>query len=224
MNDNIELLVYREYIYRMLSSIYLYEIDEEMLETLSLLEAAGSNAYEIPWQQDINKGFEMISAAAKEGVSLKEPLKKEFLEELAADYAATFLAAGSAHGKAAFPYETAYTGPESLFGGSVQQQLNALYASRGYKMRADMFRVMEDHIGLEMCFMAEILKERISDADAAYTDANPALEKSFFKKHLSGWACLFANDVYKYSKHNLYKGVAFLTRGFIQAEKAYLTD
>ena len=64
-----------------------------------------------------------------------EEATKDMLEDLAADYAKTFLAAGDAAGKAAFPYESVYTGTDSQFGGSVQMNLNAEYAARGLSMK-----------------------------------------------------------------------------------------
>ena len=97
-----------------------------------------------------------------------------------------------------------------MWGGgvSVQMQLNALYAANGLTMSKEMFPIMEDHIGLEMAFMAEILDKH----DEA---------KAFFKEHLEKWAVRFANDIYKYSERDFYKGIARITIGFIDAETEY---
>ena len=87
-------------------------------------------------------------------------------------------------------------------------QLNALYAAKGLSVREDMFPIMEDHIGLELGFMAEILE-------------NEDEAKAFFKEHLEKWAVRFANDIYKYSERDFYKGFARITIGFIEAESEY---
>ena len=207
MNNEQELIQYRRAMYRLLSNIYINEVDEEMLQIL-----IGAEFPEIEdgigWQQNLKAGFEMLQGvlAGFEGKTQAETA--EMLEDLAADYAKTFLAAGDAAGKAAFPYESVYTGADSQFGGSVQMQLNALFAANGLAMSKEMFPIIEDHIGLEMAFMAEILDKH----DEA---------KAFFKEHLEKWAVRFANDIYKYSERDFYKGIARITIGFIDAETEY---
>lgn len=206
-NNELELNKYRGLMYRLLSSIYIKEIDVQMLDALMKMELPEFNGTE-GWQQDIAGGFKMVKdyLAAFDGRTEAE--KKDLLEDLAADYAKTFLAAGDASGKAAFPYESVYTGTDSAFGGSVQMNLAALYAAKGLKMKEDMFKIMEDHIGLEFNYMAEIL-------------SNNEEAKAFFKDHLEKWTSAFANDVYKYSERDFYKGFARVTLGFIGAERAY---
>jgi len=144
---------------------------------------------------------------------------KDMLEDLAADYAKTFLAAGDAAGKAAFPYESVYTGTDSQFGGSVQMNLNAEYAAKGYSMKEDMFKIMEDHIGLELNYMAELLKEQSEETDEKKADKLSKDMKKFFRRHISNWVMLFANDIYKYTDRDFYKAIARITIGFMELEQ-----
>ena len=104
--NNMELLKSRERMYRFLSSVYINEIDGEMLKAMQAFSFP-----EIPesgegWQQDISAGYQLIRSALAGFEGKSEEETKELLEDLAADYAKTFLAAGDASGKAAFPYET----------------------------------------------------------------------------------------------------------------------
>ena len=225
MNErNRELTKYREMMYRLLSSVYINEIDADMLEALREtgfpdLSGNGGDA-----EQELQAGFGLVknALAAFDGKNKDETA--ELLEDLAADYAKTFLAAGDAAGKAAFPYESVYTGTDSAFGGSVQMQLNALYAAKGLQMKKDMFAIMEDHIGLELGYMAEMLKKQ---AEAGSTEEAETLELEmmrFFSEHLANWTGQFAADVYKYSDRDFYKGIARLTRGFIEAEKQFIAE
>lgn len=206
MNEkNPELNRYREMIYRLLSSVYINEIDSSMLGALKEMDFPEISEPAENWQKDLAEGFGLVKQylAGFDGKSEQETA--ELLEDLAADYAKTFLAAGDAAGKAAFPYESVYTGSDSQFGGSLQEQLNADYLAKGFTMKKDMFRIMEDHIGLELLFMAELLKMQ-EDTDG------------FFKEHLLKWYRPFANDVYRYSERDFYKGVSRITLGFLAAE------
>ena len=76
-------------------------------------------------------------------------------------------------------------------------------------MSEEMFRVMEDHIGLELEFMAMLLNE----------GAPVKEQKAFFEDHLINWALSFTADVYKYSERDFYKGIARITTGFLEAEQ-----
>lgn len=203
-----ELTRSRELMYRLLSSIYIDEINNEMLTALRELELPAMPENTGSWQEDMRAGFELIGGHLAGFEGKDKEGTAALLEDLAADYAKTFLAAGDAAGRAAFPYETVYTGTDSMFGGSVQMQLNALYAANGFKMKEDMFKIMEDHIGLELCFMAELLALGREDEAAV-----------FFNDHLINWVGRFTADVYKYSERDFYKGIARVTRGFIEAEK-----
>ncbi|MBR2842142.1 MAG: molecular chaperone TorD family protein [Lachnospiraceae bacterium] len=216
-----ELNQYREWMYRFLASVFIQEIDEAMLASMQKMTFPAFPETNTPWQQDLNAGFRLIESylAGFEGKSEEEV--HALLEDLAADYAKVFLAAGDAAGKAAFPYESIYTGFDSAFGGSLQMNLSALYASKGLTMREDMFKIMEDHIGLELNFMAELLKEESDASDEATADDLRKQQCEFFQTHLINWAAQFAADIYKYTERDFYKGVARMTMGFMEAEQAF---
>ena len=76
------------------------------------------------------------------------------VEELAVDYAATFLAAGSAEGAAALPCESVYTSPRRIFMQEARERVSRLYAEKGLGEDEALSDLMEDHIAPELAFMA----------------------------------------------------------------------
>lgn len=216
---NLELLKSREMMYRFLSSVYINEIDGEMLKAMRAFSFP-----EIPetgegWQQDLSAGYQMLRDTLSGFDGKTEEETEALLEDLAADYAKTFLAAGDPTGKAAFPYESVYTGSDSAFGGSVQMQLHAVYAAKGFKMNEEMFRIMEDHVGLIFNYMAELLKQQAEAESEREAEEQQREAAAFFRDHIENWIGLFTADVYKYAERDFYKGIARLTRGFAEAEK-----
>ena len=222
MSKNLNELKYRELMYRFLASIFIEEVNQETLDTMLEMEFPQIDEPEISWEQDLKAGYETLAGVLETFRGKSKEEQAEMLEDLAADYAKTFLAAGDAAGKAAFPYESVYTGTDSQFGGSVQMNLNAEYAARGFSMREDMFKIMEDHIGLELNYMAELLKEQAAEIEAGEEKKADKLSKDmkkFFRRHISNWALLFANDIYKYTDRDFYKAIARITIGFMELEQ-----
>ncbi len=222
MSKNLNELKYRELMYRFLASVFIEEVNQEMLDAMLEMEFPQIDEPEINWEQDLKAGYEMLAGVIESFRGKSKEEQAEMLEDLAADYAKTFLAAGDAAGKAAFPYESVYTGTDSQFGGSVQMNLNAEYAARGFSMREDMFKIMEDHIGLELNYMAELLKEEAEQLAAGEEKKADKLSKDmkkFFRRHISNWVLLFANDIYKYTDRDFYKAIARITIGFMELEQ-----
>lgn len=203
----------RACLYRFLGSIYIMEIDERMLGKIKEMKFPET----LP-ESDLQEGYNLI----RDYVVVNG---EDSLEDLAADYAKIFLAAGEAQGLAAFPYESVYMGKRHEFMGDAQQEVKALYAARGWKPKEDMFRIMEDHIGLELEFMAilcEELKKAIEDEAKDGIQSVLGEQQSFLKNHLLNWAFSFTSDVCKYAQTDFYRGVAKVTGGFLKLEKQLL--
>lgn len=84
-------------LYRFLGGLYIMEVDAETL----------ANMKQMQFPTDCENP-ELAEAYACMAKSIAD-LKNKDLEDVAADYAKTFLAAGEATGVAAFPYESIYT-------------------------------------------------------------------------------------------------------------------
>lgn len=189
--------------YRLLGKLYLIEVDEKSLaafKTMQFPEISGKSSAEL----DLKEGYGLIGKYFAESL-LSE---KEMIEELAVDYAKTFLSAGDQSGQSAFPYESVYKNMAHQLYGESTAEAEKLYAAKGLKLREDMFKVMEDQLGAELEFMAKLIES-----------GEEAEQKEYLKKHLLNWVSSFTADVTKYAATDFYKGWAKVTNGMLGLER-----
>lgn len=226
------LLGAREDMYHFLSRLYMFEVDAAFFERLCAMEFPKSCANE-----DMEKGYQKLGEwlKAHEGTAAD-------LDALAVDYARVFLSAGVAAGKAAFPYESVYGGTKHLVMQEAASQMAALYAKKGMAMDENMFKVPADHIGLEFEYMARLCREAADAAAGAQSTAgvqnfgagpenSAGLKENsagswqpqadFFRQHLNNWVPVFCGEVIEYSETDFYKGLGWLTRGFMALEAQF---
>lgn len=208
----IEFVRSRANLYRFLGGLYIMEIDEETLAQMKQMQFPTDSP-----SQELADACQMLGTAIAN-------LTPEDLEDVAADYAKTFLSAGEATGQAAFPYESVYVNKKHELGGRTEQETLALYALHGWEPSKDMYRTMNDHIGLELEFMAVLCEEQI----LAYHTENPdrvshSLEeqKEFLETHLR-WAGGFCADISKFAQTEFYQAAAKLTAVFVEKERELL--
>lgn len=207
----------RASMYRFLGGFYLLETDEAQLKALKQIRFPEVNGMEDS-DMDLREGYQMFSQYVKD-------LTAEDLDDLAADYAKTFLAAGDAAGYAAFPYESVYVDKKHQIGGSTAMKMKALYLDRGFEPDPSMYRTMDDNIGLILEYMAILCEETLSAAEANDTETGRALlaeQKTFVKEHIANWVFSFTSDIMKFAQTPFYKSIAKITNGFIKKETEYL--
>ncbi len=193
----------RTRMYRLLGKLYLIEVDEKSLAAfkgMSFPEITGKSSAEL----DLKEGYALIAKYFAENTLSDEAA----LEELAADYAKTFLSAGDQSGQSAFPYESVYKNMAHQIYGESTAEAEKLYAAKGLKLKEDMFKVMEDHLGAELEFMAKLIE-----------NGDEAEQKAFLKNHLLNWVSSFTADVVKYASTDFYKGWAKVTNGLLGLER-----
>ena len=217
--DLIALSKARASMYRFLGGLYIMEVDENQLIKLKKMDFPQIDG-------DSNSDLDL-----KDGYSLMrkylDNIEASDLEDLAADYAKVFLAAGDATGRAAFPYEAVYVNKKHQVGGSTQMQMHALYLERGLEPDPNVYRTMDDNIGLMLEYMANICDEITAAVEAENKEQVTALvdeQKQFMKKHITNWIYSFTNDVIKFSERDFYKAVAKITNGFIKKETELLQE
>lgn len=218
-SDIIALSRIRASMYRFLGGLYIMEVDENQLLMLKkmnfpLIEGRSDSDLDLREGYDLMKNY--IAAADSSD-----------LEDLAADYAKVFLAAGDAAGRAAFPYEAVYVNKKHQVGGSTQMQMHALYLERGLEPDPNVYRTMEDNIGLMLEYMANICDEITAAAendDKEKVNVLLAEQGQFIKKHITNWIYSFTSDVIKFSERDFYKAVAKITNGFIKKEAELLQE
>ena len=207
-----ELARARAGLYRFLGGLYIMEVDEETLANMKQMQFPTDCANE-----ELAEAYRGLEKAIAD-------LNNEDLEDVAADYAKTFLAAGEATGGAAFPYESIYTNKKREIGGRTEQETLALYALHGWEPSKDMFRTMNDHIGLELEFMAVLCEEELlscqtDNADRAAMSSRD--QNEFLRKHLK-WAGAFCMDISKYAQTAFYQAVGKVTNVFLEQEREML--
>ena len=193
----------RAQFYRLLSRMYLLEVDESLWNALVKMAFPVAAA-----EGDLKAGYEAVAGYCQANAGAEVTA---VLDDLAVDYARLFLSAGVAQGKAAFPYESVYTSRKHLVMQDSRMEVVALYQKRGITPAKDNYNVPEDHLGYLFAYMALLCDEGAE-----------AEQKAFLKNHLCNWVSAFTVDMGKYAATDFYRGLAKMTRGFLLLEQGLL--
>ena len=145
------------------------------------------------------------------------------MSELAIEYAGLFL---GVWGKPPHPSESIY----GIVGGLVMQkerdEVLILYKSAGLVLSRN-FREPEDHVAIELQFMAFLAGETAAAANAKEMKKVHDLiemQEQFLKKHLGKWLGFLTHDVMEAGHVDFYKGMCLLTQGFVEEDLKSLGD
>ena len=141
---------------------------------------------------------------------------------LAVEYAGLFLGAW----RLPHPSESVYVTEGQLLMQKPRDQVLKVYRDMGVD-KVDQFTQPEDHIALELQFMAHLcdstslaLKEgRLSDA-TKYLD----VQKGFLDEHLIKWVPKLAADIIKSARAEFYKAIAKITEGYVEIDKEVVAE
>lgn len=194
----------RANLYSLLARLYKKEVDAKLLGTLIAMPFPTGDANEIL------KGYSLISKYLQASKDSQEKAE----EDLAVDFARIFLAAGINKGEAAFPFESVYTSKKKIVMQEAWEEVRSIYATYDLGMGAPDGEFLEDHIGLELEFMAFLIRE----------NADERSQLDFLENHLCNWIPAFTADLEKFATTDFYKGLALLTRGVVCAEQSYLAE
>ena len=184
--------------YRLLSRLYRVEADQTLLDALKALSFPTADGV-------LGEGYELLK-------NYLSTCGNNALEELAVDYATVFLAAGSADGAAAIPCESVYTSPKKIFMQDAWEDVCRIYGEHGLGKNSSCKDLMEDHVAVELEFMAVLVESR-----------DVAAQKAFLEGHLLNWMGGFTADIDKYARRDFYKAVGRITLGFLQGEQLLLS-
>jgi anaerobic sulfite reductase subunit A len=143
--------------------------------------------------------------------------------DLAVEYARLFLGVGD---KPVHPSESYYLTGRQLIMQQPRDEMLNLYSTMGVE-RADEFREPEDHIALELQFMAHLCdKTKTALRDGNFTDAKKYLDvqRIFLDEHLSKWVPKLTADILKSTNNEFYRAVAKITKAYVEADKELVTD
>jgi putative dimethyl sulfoxide reductase chaperone len=203
----ITLMENRKSMYQFLGRIYKREVDQALLEQMSHMQFSKECHSNLA---ELTMGYQMFENY------FKEP-KIDVLTELAVDYAAVFLGAGIADGTVAYPYESVYTSPERLIMQDARDQVLAIYRERGLD-KDEALDIPEDHVGLELEFMAYLCheaKEAIVLNDWSAAAVSLQIQKEFLEHHLLNWMSEFCADIQKCAHVDFYKAIGTITHGYL---------
>ena len=205
-----QLMLNRRNLYHFFARLYQKELDEELFEKLKHME--------FPADREENDLTEFRDALLRFNEYFEYDTG-ETIDDLAADYAKTFLGAGNADGRAAFPYESVYTSPKHVMMQDAWNKVSEIYDAKGIERNEEAKELLEDHIAVELDFMAFLCDETYE-----YTETLQGLEeqKEFLVRHLLNWTPAFCLDIKENADTEFYRMVGQLTTGFLQLDSFIL--
>mgnify|MGYP000920588885 CR=1 FL=1 len=209
-----ELTAQRSAVYRLLARLYRVEVDEEFLAELKAMRfpaATGNTA--------VDAGYRAIA-------TYLSGIWENTLTELAADYMRTFFGHGYSGHAAAYPFESVYSSEKRLLMQSARDEVLALYRAAGLS-KQESWKEGEDHIALELEFeqiMATRTVEALRKGDEDEAVALLTTQKNFLEDHLAAWAPMMTSDMKRFAQTDFYRGLAYLTDGFLQTDQTFLDD
>ena len=214
MQELIKLNEQRAATYGLLSRLYRVEVDEEFLTELKAMRfpaATGNTA--------VDAGYRAIA-------TYLSGADAHAITDLAVDYVRAFIGHGVDAYSAAYPFESVYTSPKRLMMQEARDEVLAVYRSEGLD-KLPSWKESEDHIALELEFMA-VLGDRIvtaaEAADEAEVERLLSTQRNFLEDHLASWASLMTADLRRFAQCGLYQGLASLTDGFLQVEEEFFDE
>ncbi|MEM2320870.1 MAG: molecular chaperone TorD family protein [Candidatus Bathyarchaeia archaeon] len=224
-SDLIKFLSGREITYSFLGRVFEREVDRRLLENLisrkeMLLRYKSLND---PNAITIKEGFEELSKYLS---TLDEGRMNETVLELAADYANLFLGVKYAFFGKGIPHpsESAYTDGH-LYGDVIDRVFEAYL--EGNLVKSPNFHEPEDHIALELYFMAHLCRKAITSLNnEIYQDLLKYLnmQKDFLSEHLLRWAPRLADDIIKNANTLFYKAIGKILKGFLSIEEKIIDE
>jgi TorA maturation chaperone TorD len=200
--------------YRMLSRLFLKEVDREYLDEMRKMRCPINTG-----NADVDQGYLLFH-------SYLSNLWERSLEDLARDYVKVFIGANTTGHSAAYPNESVHTSPERLFMQDARDEVMAIYKANGLKVD-DAWSSGEDHIALELEFMATMAErsaKAMDEHDDEKTSSLLMTQYHFLADHLSAWVPSLTKEMLDFASTDFYRALAHLTRGYIEEDQAFLEE
>lgn len=214
MDDLIKLIEQRAATYGLLSRLFRVEIDQQLLDELHGMRFPASTG-----NADVDEGYLRLAKYLSN-------TWENSLTDLAVDYTRVFIGHGVDAYSAAYPFESVYTSEKRLLMQEARDEVLAIYRSAGLD-KQDTWKEGEDHIALELEFeqiMATRTVEALRKGDEDEAVALLTTQKNFLEDHLAAWAPMMTSDMKRFAQTDFYRGLAYLTDGFLQTDQTFLDD
>ncbi len=138
-------------------------------------------------------------------------------QQLACDFTSAFVGTKTYEGKSAVPYESVFTSEDGLLCQQAYHNIVALYAREGLK-KDDGLHIPDDHLSYMLEFTGVLLDRAAAAIEASDIEAarhNLACIHEFVETHMLSWFDAFAQRAQLLLETRFYRGVLYLTRGFL---------
>ncbi len=135
-------------------------------------------------------------------------------EALCVDYTRLLLGPGEV---IAPPWESVYYNDERLVFQEQTVQVRQWYRRFGLEI-AHLYQEPDDHIGLELAFVAHLAQNAYAALEAQEQDEFRnvlAAQREFLSEHLLTWAPVWCDRVVSEANTDFFKGIALLTKGVL---------
>ncbi len=220
MDEARKVILTRGTLYRLLARGFSLEVDEPFLEWLLKLQPVIADLALNSESEEFKEGSRLLSKFVGAVKSNYEKDKHAFLQGLAAEYASLFLNVGL---KPVHLAESVYLGKDHLLYEEPYFDVVRIYQIYGFKKRAS-FREPEDHISVELEFMAHLCDLAVLSIEQGKEDYAVGYlknQKEFLETHLAKWTPELAKKLRWASKNDLYLAIADLLVGFVSTERSF---
>lgn len=212
MVNKVMIMKNRASFYQFLSRLFEKEISGELLRQLVNEEYPEDIS-----QSKMQEGYKGLAEFFK---NVKVMNEEHLLDELSADYAKVFLAAGEVKGNAAFPYESVYTSKSKLVMQEAWDEVRRVYADRGLELKSNLSDIKEDHIAMELQYMAYLCGQYGKEEEESLLEE----QQEFLRKHLLNWTEKFVADIQTYARTGFYKAIGNLLLGYLEMDESVITE
>ena len=181
--------------YAMLARVIDREVNDDARSmVLAVCSGLGDAAGEGPEAEAVAGMRGMADALAR--------FDADFANDLACDYARTFLAAGIYEGTAAVPYESVYTSETHLLMQEARDEVRAIFrAARVMPNTEEDGSVPEDYAPFELTYMGMLNTQLAGALSTGAPEVEVARlardQQVFFAGHVANWMCSMLDDVDK---------------------------
>ena len=211
-SELIEIFKARENIYSFLSRVYQSEVSSEFLRILLV---------GVVDHEDAVDGYTLMQEF---GNTVRAADPQDLESQLATEYAHLFFNAGDE--PHVYPYESVYTSADHLLMQEARDKVVEAYRSEGLNRAAD-FKKPEDHIAVELQFMAHLCRmaaQRLEAGERTKARALTAKQRDFLESHLLNWIPRFCADLEKAAWSDFYRATAQITRHLLSVEVDVLDE
>lgn len=223
--ETIEILLQnRVHLYQVLHTVFGGVPNEELIHQLA--SKPTSLAFEILSEEDDDVMAKMAGFVMKLGSKLAEtPEEGEepFLEKLKSEYTKLLVGPGKL---VAYPWESTYTGKETLLFQESTLRVRQFYRKYGYLPQAYP-HVADDHISLELHFMAKLSEKALQafqEEDLQTMRYMLEGQQIFMKYHLLNWIPQYAENMKKSKTTHMYPQFALATEAFIKVDDQFMQE